>query len=148
MESNDFLTENLQESPETAEPVGAPLKRKAGRPKGSGRGNVANLTPFTSATAKAISASANAAKKARAEMRRRLLAAAVEAGIDSVFIKALKEKDEVAMGIVEKASKLTGIDWASSEDAVQKLAIDAKSESKVKADYSLNLTFTDATKEA
>ena len=147
MESDNLLTENLQESPETAEPVGAPLKRKAGRPKGSGRGNVANLTPFTSATAKAISASANAAKKARAEMRRRLLAAAVEAGIDSVFIKALKEKDEVAMGIVEKASKLTGIDWASSDENIQRVNLDAKSESKVKADTTLHVTIEDVNRE-
>ena len=139
--------ENFTEQPKTTGPVETPLKRKAGRPKGSGRGNVANLTPFTSETAKAISASANAAKKARAEMRRRLLAAAVEAGIDSVFIKALKEKDEVAMGIVEKASKLTGIDWASSDENIQRVNVDAKSESKVKADYSLNINFTDATNE-
>lgn len=135
MESNENFTEELESVKNT-------VKRR-GRPKGSSY-NVQNLTPFTSETAKAISAKAAAAKKARADLRRRLLAAAVEVGLDKVFMDALKNRDENAMSIVEKAARLVGTDFASSEESIQRVNLDAKSESKVKADYSLNINFTDA----
>lgn len=145
MESEDFITENLQSvGVDSRSPVKNPVKRR-GRPKGSSY-NVQNLTPFTSETAKAISAKANAAKKARADLRRRLLAAAVEVGLDRVFMDALKNRDENAMNIVEKAARLVGTDWASSEENIQRVNLDAKSDVKadVKADHSINITFTDA----
>lgn len=138
--SDENLTKNLQEQAgeddsifqDSTAPKSEPQRRKAGRPKGSGvkYDGRANLIPFTSETAKAISAKANAAKKARAELRRRMLAAAVEAGIESQFMKALKEGDETLMTVVEKASRMTGIDFASSEEAVQNVNVKADTTSK------------------
>lgn len=152
--SDENLTNSLQEQEgeddsifqDSPAPKSEPQRRKAGRPKGSGvkYDGRANLIPFTSETAKAISAKANAAKKARAELRRRMLAAAVEAGIESQFMKALKEGNETLMTVVEKASRMTGIDFASSEEAVQNVNVKADTTANVKADHSINITFTDA----
>lgn len=136
MESN----ENFTEEPESVEP--SVEKRGRGRP----RGNVANLTPFNSETGKKMALKAAYAKKCRAEMRRRLLAKVCQAGIDECVYKAIKTSDRELMDVCVAATKLVGLDFASSDENIQKLAIDAKSESKVKADYSLNINFTDATK--
>ena len=51
------------------------------------------------------------------------------------------------MDVCVQATKLVGLDFQSSDEAVQNLNVKADVDSKVKADYSLNLTFTDATKE-
>lgn len=138
MESN----ENFTEEPESVGP--SVEKRGRGRPKG----NVANLTPFNSETGKKMALKAAYAKKCRAEMRRRLLAKVCEAGIDECVYKALKTSDRELMDVCVAATKLVGLDFASSDEAVQNLNVKADVDSKVKADYSLNLTFTDATKEA
>lgn len=147
MQPTDTSYENVtDEQTETAEPVNVPVKRKPGRPKGA-KYNVQNLRPFDSERARIIGAKANEAKKARAEMRRRILAKVCEAGIDECVEKAIKTSDKELMDICVAATKLTGLDWAASEENIQRVNLDAKSESKVKADYSLNLTFTDATNE-
>lgn len=145
-ETSNNLTENLQSTgADSQSPVKKPVRGR-GRPKGSSY-NVQNLTPFTSETAKAISAKANAAKKARSDLRRRLLAAAWEVGLDRVFMEALKNRDENAMNIVEKAARLVGTDFASSEDAVQKVNVKAETNANVKADTTLHVTIEDATKD-
>jgi hypothetical protein len=145
--ATDESYENLtDEQTETAEPVSEPVKRKPGRPKGA-KYNVQNLRPFDSERARIIGAKANEAKKARAEMRRRIFAKVCEAGIDECVAKALKTSDKELMDICVAATKLTGLDFGSSEEAVQNLNVKADVDSKVKADYSLNLTFTDATNE-
>jgi len=143
--ATDDSYENLTDGQPSVEDSVSEPKKKAGRPKGSG--GLSNLKPFDHARSLAVQAKAAEARKARAEMRRKLLAAVCEEGIDKHVVKALKEANIDLMTCCEKAIKMTGLDFGSSEDAVQKLAIDAKSESKVKADYSLNLTFTDATNE-
>lgn len=141
MECND----NFTEEPESVEPsVEQPVEKKGrGRPKG----NVLNLTPFNSETAKKMALKAAYAKKCRAEMRRRILAKVCEAGIDECVAKAIKTSDKELMDICVAATKLTGLDFGSSDEAVQNLNVKADVDSKVKADYSLNLTFTDATNE-
>lgn len=87
--------------------------------------------PFTSLTAKEAQKASVAARNARTKMRAQILQAAIEEGIDKMFIKALKSNDTDRMVVIEKALKLTGLDFASSEDAVQKVAVDSKSDSKV-----------------
>lgn len=143
-ESKDLFTKEQDVFGEGTVPESGPKRRKAGRPKGSGvkYDGRANLIPFTSETAKAISAKANAAKKARAEMRRRMLAAAVEAGIESQFMKALKEGNDTLMSVVEKASRMTGIDFQSSEEAVQN--VNVKAESNNKTDATIKFVIEDA----
>ena len=89
--------------------------------------------PFTSETAKALQASANAAKKLRREMRAKMLQTVVTEGLEKYLAKAIKSGDEKLMNIVVAASKLTGVDFTSSEDAVQRVdaKVDAKSQGKV-----------------
>ena len=87
--------------------------------------------PFTSVTAKEAQKASIRARNMRTKMRAQILEAAINEGIDQMFIKALKAKDLDRMAIIEKALKLTGLDFASSEDAVQKMAVDSKNESNV-----------------
>lgn len=88
--------------------------------------------PFTSVTAKEAQKASIRARNMRTKMRAQILEAAINEGIDQMFIKALKAKDLERMSIIEKALKLTGLDFASSEDAVQKMAVDSKNENNTK----------------
>lgn len=87
--------------------------------------------PFTTLTAKEAQKASIRARNMRTQMRAQILKAAIDEGIDKLFIKALKSNDTDKMAIVEKALKLTGLDFGSSEDAVQKVSMDSKSDSKV-----------------
>ena len=133
--------ENFTEEPESVEP--SVEKRGRGRP----RGNVANLTPFNSETGKKMALKAAYAKKCRAEMRRRLLAKVCQAGIDECVYKAIKTSDRELMDVCVAATKLVGLDFSSSDEAVQRVNLDAKSESKVKADTTLHVTIEDVNRE-
>lgn len=99
------------------------------------RGNLATLRPqpFTTETAKAAAARSAYCRAVRAEMRKRLLEAAVDVGIDKIYAKALKSGDVDAMTVAREGMKLVGLDFASSEDAVQRTEskIDAKTDNKV-----------------
>ena len=90
-----------------------------------------NGVVFTPLTAKEAQKASVAARNMRTKMRAQLLDAAIRVGIDKIFEKALKQNDENAMAVVEKAMKLTGLDFASSEDAVQNVKVDSKSEATV-----------------
>lgn len=78
----------------------------------------------------------------RVKMRAKLLEVAINEGIDKYYAKALKNQDADAIEVVAKAAKLVGLDFASSEDAVQK--VDVKSDNKVTTTGPLNITFSDA----
>lgn len=103
----------------------------------------ANLTPFTPMNAKEMAALSAKVRQMRKQMRAKLLETAIDEGIDKFFAKALKANDSEAIAIVEKAAKIVGLDYASSEEAVQKL--DIKSDVKAKiSSPNLNITFKDA----
>ena len=74
-------------------------------------------------------------------MRAKLLDTAINEGLDKYFAKAIKNMDPEAIAVVERAAKLVGLDFASSEEAVQKL--DLKSDSKVDAKLSVAVTGLD-----
>lgn len=80
------------------------------------------------------------AKHKRAELRRKLLKAAVDEGLDKIFVKALKSGDPEQLELVAKASKLVGVDFASSEEAVQRIQADTNS----KVDNTLTVRIEDA----
>lgn len=80
------------------------------------------------------------AKHKRAELRRKLLKAAVDEGLDKIFVKALKSGDPEQLELVAKASKLVGVDFASSEEAVQRIQADTNS----KVDNTLTVKIEDA----
>lgn len=100
--------------------------------------------PFTTLTAKQAQEASVRARNLRTKMRAALLDAAVSEGIDKLYSKALKQKDEKAMAVVEKAMKLVGLDFASSEEAVQRMDVKADANIKGKQDMTLNLTFSEA----
>lgn len=89
--------------------------------------------PFTSEQAKSLQASANAAKKLRREMRAKMLQTVATEGLEKYLAKAIKTGDEKLMNIVVAASKLTGVDFTSSEEAVQRVdaKLDQKTQGKV-----------------
>lgn len=106
----------------------------------------ANLQPFDSVSAKQAQLVSARARSLRKQMRAKLLETAINEGIDKYFAKALKNMDADAIAVVEKAAKLVGLDFGSSEEAVQKL--DVKSDAKVSTSGTLNITFSDAKPEA
>lgn len=138
----DNCNENFTEEEVSVEASENPPKRKAGRPKGSGRGNIANLKPWTHERSLAVQAKAAEARKARNEMRRKLLAAVCEEGIDKHLIKALKEANVDLMTCCEKAVKMTGLDFQSSEEAVQN--VNVKAETNNKSDATIKFVIEDA----
>lgn len=91
--------------------------------------------PFTSLTAREAQKASIRARNMRTQMRTQILQAAIDEGIDKLFRKALKGNDTDKMAIIEKALKLTGLDFASSEDAVQK--VEAKTENETKLSGSI-----------
>lgn len=115
-------------------------KKKAGRPKGSG--GIANLKPFDHARSMAMQAKAQEARKARAEMRRKLLATVCEEGIDRHLAKALRNSDVDLMTVVEKAVNLVGLNYKDSEEAVQNLHVTAETNNKT--DTTIKFVIEDA----
>lgn len=101
------------------------VKKRKGAPQ--------NLTPFTQETAKQASQRAAYCRSLRAQMRKKLLEAAVDAGIDKIYAKALKNGDLDAMTVAREGMKLVGLDFGSSEEAVTKMEVkaDAKVDSKL-----------------
>lgn len=84
---------------------------------------------FTPMNAKQAQEASVRSRNLRKQMRAQILQAAVDEGIDKLFKQAIKKKDMDLLELVEKGLKLTGLDFASSEEAVQKL--DVKSDSTV-----------------
>ena len=107
------------------------------KPKSQG----GNLTPFTSVTSQQAQAAAAKARNLRKKLRAEFLQVAVDAGIGHVFREAIMTGDTDKMAVVEKAMKLVGLDFASSEDSVQKL--DLKSDSKVDSKIQISVTGLD-----
>lgn len=101
----------------------------------------ANLQPFDSVSAKQAQLVSARARSLRKQMRAKLLDTAINEGLDKYFAKAIKNMDPEAIAVVERAAKLVGLDFASSEEAVQKL--DLKSDSKVDAKLSVAVTGLD-----
>lgn len=85
---------------------------------------------FTPMTAKQAQEASVKARNLRKQMRAQILQAAVDEGIDKLFRKALKSSDLDQMALIEKALKLTGLDFGSSEEAVSKLQVDATTDNK------------------
>lgn len=97
---------------------------------------------FTPLTAKQAQEASVRSRNLRKQMRAQLLDAAVhDAKIGDLFVQAFKKKDMDLLELVEKGMKLTGLDFASSEEAVQKMEV--KSDSKLTTSGPINITFTD-----
>lgn len=127
--------ENTQN--EAVEPSNTPEKPKKKLPG----------IPFTSETAKALKAKADAAKAMRKKVRAEMLATlCTKADLGLELYKAMKAGDEKTMNAIEKAIKIVGLHFDQSEESVTK--VDLKSDNKVATSGTLNITFRDAKPEA
>lgn len=102
------------------------------------------LTPFTPDSAKEASKRAAVCRSLRSQARQKMLEAVLNEGIDKYIVKALKSMDPDQITVVEKAMKLVGLDFASSEESVQRTETKVDASVKAKADTTLNITFKDA----
>jgi hypothetical protein len=113
----------------------------AGEPPRQVRGR-----PFTKENAKKMALSAAAAKKRRKEARMSMLAALTdELDLGQELLKALKERDEMYLGMIMTATRLVGLQHDQSSEAMaQKMEI--KSDAHVKKDSTVKLVIEDFTK--
>lgn len=102
--------------------------------------------PITKETAKQYQLSAAAAKKRRKEARQKMLAALTEdLDLRQELLKAIKQRDEQYLNMIEKATKLVGLQWEQSDEGREQ-RFNVKSDANVNAKLSapnLNITFTD-----
>lgn len=98
--------------------------------------------PFTSETAKALKAKADAAKAMRKKVRAEMLQTlCTKADLGLELYKAMKAGDEKAMNAIEKAIKIVGLHFDQSEESVTK--VDVKSDNKVDAKVQVSVTGLD-----
>ena len=114
------LPENIADAPEIELPS---AKKVRGR-------------PITKENAKQYQLSAAKAKKMRKEARAKMLSALTnDLDLGKELLKAMKGKDEKYLGMIEKATRLVGLQHDQSEDAIaQKISVNAKTDSNVKTD--------------
>lgn len=102
--------------------------------------------PFTKENAKTMQLSAAAAKKRRKEARMKMLSALTDRlDLGEELYKALKEKDDMYLGMIMTATRLVGLQHDQSSEAMaQKMEI--KSDAHVKKDSTVKLVIEDFTK--
>lgn len=126
------LPENIADAPEIelpSAPETAPKSKKV-----IGR-------PITKENAKQYQLSAARAKRLRKEARAKMLAALTnDLDLGKELLKAMKGKDEKYLGMIEKATRLVGLQHDQSEDAIaQKISLNAKTDANVKSDNKIEI---------
>ena len=126
----------MEELPENIPSANKPRRRGPGR-------------RITKENAKEMAISAAKAKAMRKEARAKMLAALTnDLDLGKELLKAMKGKDEKYLGMIEKATRLVGLQHDQSEDAIaQKISLNAKTDANVNARVelpSINITFEDA----
>lgn len=113
----------------------------AGEPPKQVRGR-----PFTKENAKRMALSAAAAKKRRKAVRMSMLAALTDRlDLGEELYKALKERDEMYLGMIMTATRLVGLQHDQSPEA-QAQRMEIKSDAHVKKDSTVKLVIEDFTK--
>lgn len=132
---SEELPENVADLPEV-HPASAENQQKKvrGRPIQPGE------------MAKRMQLSAARAKKLRKEARAKMLSALTESmDLGQELLKAMKGQDEKYLGMIERATRLVGLQHDQSPDAIaQKISLDAKA--NVKKDSTVKLILEDMTK--
>lgn len=87
--------------------------------------------PFTTMTAKQAQEASVRARNLRKQVRAQMLDTLVN-GMDfgTEMLKAVKSGDSDKIEIIETALRIVGLTHNQSEEAVQKIAVDAKTENK------------------
>lgn len=78
-------------------------------------------------------------QRIRKEMRAKMLQAAIENGVEKLFGQSLKNLDMEGMKVVAEAMRLVGIDYASSEEAIQKIKADIKADQKMSGNVNISI---------
>lgn len=110
---------------------------KNGDGNGGKKRRVPNAVVFTPMTAKQAQEASVRARNLRKQMRAQMLEAAINEGIDKLYVKAMKSGDIDMMTCLEKAIKIVGLSHDQSEEAVTKIAVDAKTENDTKLSGSI-----------
>ena len=97
--------------------------------------------PITKENAKQYQLSAARAKRLRKEARARMLSALTESmDLGEELLKAMKGQDEKYLGMIEKATRLVGLQHDQSEDAIaQKISLNARTDANVKSDNKIEI---------
>lgn len=123
------LPENIADAPEIPIP-------SANKPRRRGPGR-----RITKENAKEMAISAAKAKAMRKEARAKMLAALTnDLDLGKELLKAMKCKDEKYLGMIEKATRLVGLQHDQSEDAIaQKISLNARTDANVKSDNKIEI---------
>lgn len=78
-------------------------------------------------------------QRIRKQMRAKMLQAAIENGVEKLFGQSLKNLDMEGMKVVAEAMRLVGIDYAASEEAVQKIKADIKADQKMSGNVNISI---------
>ena len=78
-------------------------------------------------------------QRIRKEMRAKMLQSAIENGVEKLFGQSLKNLDMEGMKVVAEAMRLVGIDYSSSEEAVQKIKADIKADQKMSGNVNISI---------
>ena len=97
--------------------------------------------PFNSETAKKAAISAAKAKKMRKEARAKMLSALTnDLDLGKELLKAMNDKDEKYLGMIEKATRLVGLQHDQSEEAIaQRISLDAKTDNRVSGNVNITV---------
>lgn len=94
--------------------------------------------PFTSETAKKAAVSAAKARHLRKEARNNILKKlTTELNLGDEVLSALKKHDFTYLEMIEKSIRLIGCHFDQSEDSIQNIKVNAKTESKAKVDSTI-----------
>lgn len=101
--------------------------------------------PFNSETAKKAAISAARAKKLRKEARHNILSKLTsELDLGTEVLKALKQHDDAYLTMIEKSIRLIGCHFDQSEESIQNIKVNAKTESKAKVDSTIRFVLDEA----
>lgn len=97
--------------------------------------------PITKETAKKFQLSASRAKRLRKEARMKMLAAlTTDMDLGKELLKAMRGQDEKYLGMIEKATRLVGLQHDQSSEAVaQKVDLNAKTDNKVSGNVNITV---------
>lgn len=102
-------------------------------------------TPFTSETAKKAALSSARAKRLRKEARHNILAKLTsELDLGTEVLKALKQHDDQYLAMIEKSIRLIGCHFDQSEESIQNIKVNAKTESNAKVDSTIRFVLDEA----
>lgn len=133
-------TDNFVETVETVDSVQEP----ASAPETAQKPKKVIGRPITKETAKQYQLSASAAKKRRKEARQKMLAALTDdLDLRQELLTALKTKDENYLNMIEKATKLVGLQWEQSDEGREQ-RFNVKSDATVKTDGAIKFVIEDA----